>query len=155
MRNKLIDTIQTIKDRYGVKYASQNKEVSSRISSTLKGKISNRDKKVDIRWEKIQAYCEAEQLEPLFDKQYLHNNLIKDIRVKFKCLKCETVNDVSIDNGYLPTCNKCSRLHDVVMLGQQQQQWRAREQVASLHCKPPANARGIECGRISLMTASG
>jgi hypothetical protein len=98
----------TIKNRYGVKHANQNKEISSRISSSLKGKIKNRDKVISIRWEKIQSYCEIEQLEPMFDKQYLQDNLIKDIRVKFKCKQCETINEISINNGYLPTCNKCS-----------------------------------------------
>lgn len=99
---------QTIKDRYGVMYANQNKEISSRISSSLKGRIRNRELVINLRWEKIQGYCEAEKLEPLFDKQYLQDNLIKDIRVKFKCKQCNTINEVSINNGYLPTCNKCS-----------------------------------------------
>lgn len=98
----------TIKNRYGVDYANQNKEISSRISSSLKGRIRDRNKVIDIRWEKIQSYCEIEQLEPMFDRQYLQNNLIKDIRVNFKCKKCNIINEVSIDNGYLPTCNKCS-----------------------------------------------
>jgi phage FluMu protein Com len=99
---------QTIQSKYGVKVATQNKDIAHKVSKSLKGKIPDRTKKVDIRWEKIEAYCDVENLTPLFDKQYLHNNLIKDIHVKFKCNKCNTINEVSIDNGYLPTCNKCS-----------------------------------------------
>jgi hypothetical protein len=99
---------KTIKNKYGVEFANQNKEISSRISSSLKGRIRNRDKAIDMKWEKIQAYCNIENLEPLFDKQYLQDNLIKDIRVKFKCNKCKIINEVSISYGYLPTCRKCS-----------------------------------------------
>ena len=99
---------QTIQDRYGFKHANQNKEISAKISSSLKGRIKDRTAVVDLRWEKIQAYCKTEQLEPLFDKEYLQNNLIKDIHVKFKCNKCNTINEIAIVNGYLPTCNKCS-----------------------------------------------
>ena len=99
---------QTIKNKYGVNVASQNKKVSNKISESLKGKIPDRTKKINIRWEKIESYCQAVNLTPLFDKQYLNDNLIKDIYVKFKCNKCLTTNEVSINNGYLPTCNKCS-----------------------------------------------
>jgi hypothetical protein len=99
---------KTVMEKYGVKHANQNKDISSKISSSLKGRIRNREAVVDLRWEKIEAYCIAENLTPLFDNQYLQNNLIKDIRVKFKCNKCGTTNEISIANGYLPTCNKCS-----------------------------------------------
>jgi hypothetical protein len=104
-RDKADDSIM---ERYGVKVANQNKDIANKLSSSLKGRISNRETKINIRWEKIIEYCKIEGLEPLFDKQYLHDSLIKDIRAKFKCLKCNTINEVGIVNGYLPTCNKCS-----------------------------------------------
>lgn len=99
---------QTIQNRYGVKYANQNKEIANKISSSLKGRVRDRTSVIEVRWEKIQEYCKVEQLEPMFDKQYLTDNMIKDIRVGFKCLKCNTINQVGIVNGYLPTCNRCS-----------------------------------------------
>jgi hypothetical protein len=98
----------TILEKYGVEFANQNKDISSKISQSLKGKIRDRTSVIELRWEKIISYCEIESLEPLFDKQYLMDNLIKDIRVKFKCKKCNTINELAIVNGYLPTCNKCS-----------------------------------------------
>jgi hypothetical protein len=98
----------TIMERYGYQHANQNKEIASKISHALKGKIRDRKAVIELRWEKIQAYCETENLEPLFDKQYLIDNLIKDIRVKFRCRKCNNITELSIVNGYLPTCNKCS-----------------------------------------------
>lgn len=99
---------QTIQNKYGVRVATQNKDIAHKVSKSLKGKTPDRTKKIDIRWEKIEAYCNIENLTPLFDKQHLQNNLIKDIHVKFKCNKCDTINEISINNGYLPTCNKCS-----------------------------------------------
>lgn len=98
----------TILNRYGFEYANQNKNIQDKISRSLKGKIKDRTNVIDIRWDKINAYCIAEDLSPLFDKQHLYEHLIKDIRVKFQCNKCNTINEVSINNGYLPTCNKCS-----------------------------------------------
>lgn len=98
----------TIMKRYGVRVANQNKDIANKLSLSLKGRVSDRTTKIDIRWDKIIEYCKVESLEPLFDKEFLHSSLIKDIRAKFKCLKCNTVNEVGILNGYLPTCNKCS-----------------------------------------------
>ena len=99
---------QSILKKYGTDVATKNKTISKKISDKLKNRIPNRDTKMDIRWEKIQTYCGVENLTPLFNKQYLQDNLIKDIRVKFKCNKCDSINEVNIANGYLPTCNKCS-----------------------------------------------
>lgn len=101
---------QTILDRYGVKVATQNKIISDKISQSLKGKTPDTTTKIKIRWQKIQNYCKEQNLTPLFNEETLSNGFIKDLdRLGFKCNKCEVVNEVSIINGYLPTCNKCSK----------------------------------------------
>jgi hypothetical protein len=100
---------RTIMDRYGVEFANQNKLIQDKISLSLKGKTKDRTNVMSVRWEKILIYCEAEQLEPMFDESHLQNNFILNLRVGFKCKKCNTINEVCISNGYLPTCNKCSK----------------------------------------------
>lgn len=93
-------------EKYGVEYATQNTEISKKLSQKLKGLKKDRTNFVILKWEKIKNYCENQNLEPLFDSELLLNNFLKNI--KFKCKKCQTITEISIDCGYLPTCHKCS-----------------------------------------------
>jgi hypothetical protein len=111
----LIDTVinkskQTNIKRYGVEVASKNKNISKKISKSLKGREIPRQNFVDIKYKKILQYCEMTNLVPLFDEKYLLNNKINHTfknKFKFECLKCKETTSVYLSNGYLPTC-KCS-----------------------------------------------
>lgn len=96
--------------KYGVLVPSMNKDIALKISKSLKSRTvpKNRENFVNIKWEKILNYCKETNLEPLFDKDTINNNFVKDLNLKFKCIKCTNIMQVSIDNGYLPTCSKCS-----------------------------------------------
>jgi len=98
-------------EKYGVKIPSQNKEISLKISESLKGREYNREKFSWIKWDKIQIYCELNKLKPLFDRQHIEDNNIKNpnSRFQFQCLECNLVTDISLQSGYLPTCSKCSK----------------------------------------------
>jgi hypothetical protein len=101
---------QTILSKYGTKFATQNKEVGNKISKTLKGKAKDRINFVDIKWEKLLAYEEISGLSPLFSKQELIDNKLStqfNNKFKFQCKKCDSITEVSLDNGYLPSCG-CS-----------------------------------------------
>ena len=102
--------IDTIVERYGSEIANQNPEISSKISKALKGRQLDRTNFVDVKYDKILAYCKATLMEPLFDAEYLVDNKLNNMfqnTFGFKCLKCEKTSYVQLCNGYLPTC-KCS-----------------------------------------------
>jgi len=106
-RQKATDTI---KERYGDEIATRNKEIAQKISDKLKGREIDRTNFVEIKYDKILAYCKATLMEPLFDAEYLVDNKLNNMfqnTFGFKCLKCEKTSYVQLCNGYLPTC-KCS-----------------------------------------------
>jgi hypothetical protein len=97
--------------RYGHEHASQNKEISAKISAKLKEREYNRDRFANIKWEKIISYCSTINISPMFSKQELIDNHVRNpqSKFKFKCNKCDTTLCISLQNGYLPTCGKCSK----------------------------------------------
>lgn len=97
----------TIKQKYGVSHANQNKEVANKISLSLKGRVLDRNNFMDIKWEKLEEYYKITGMKPNFDKVELADNKLKDHKFKFQCDKCNSITEVSINNGYLPSC-KCS-----------------------------------------------
>lgn len=98
---------KTILEKYGVKFANQNKEIAEKISSSIKGKNKDRTNFVEVKWDKIELFCKETNLIPLFDKEYIVNNKLENSKFRFKCNKCSSHMEVSLDNGYLPSCG-CS-----------------------------------------------
>lgn len=100
----------TILNRYGVKHANQSKEIANKISKKLKNRVINRTNFIDIKWEKLKEYEKISDMVPLFDKKELENkklNIEFENKFKFKCNKCDSITEVYLSNGYLPSC-KCS-----------------------------------------------
>lgn len=97
--------------KYGFIYPMKNNDISSKVSTALKGRKYNREKFSWIKWEKIEKYCEINKLKPLFDRQHIEDNEVKDpnSRFQFQCLECNLITDISLQSGYLPTCSKCSK----------------------------------------------
>jgi hypothetical protein len=100
----------TILEKYGTKYANQNKEIANKISISLKNRIIDRANFVEIKWEKLKEYENVSGMAPLFNKEDLEEkklNIEFNNKFKFKCNKCNSITEVYLSNGYLPSC-KCS-----------------------------------------------
>ena len=103
-------SIDTMIERYGSEVAISNPDIAKKVSVALKGRVIDRTNFVDIKYEKILAYCKVTLMEPLFDAEHLMENKLGHAfqnTFGFKCLKCEKTSFVQLCNGYLPTC-KCS-----------------------------------------------
>jgi hypothetical protein len=101
---------QTCIDKYGHEVASLNKDISNKISEKLKGREPNRKNFIDIKWEKLLEYEKISNMKPLFDIQYLEDNKLNHIfknKFQFQCTKCNSITEVYLSNGYLPSC-QCS-----------------------------------------------
>jgi hypothetical protein len=100
----------TMIERYGYIVASQNKDISDKISVKLKGQIHDRQNFVNLKWEKLVNYQNISGMVPMFDKEYLEQNKVNHLfrnKFQFQCNKCSEVTEVFLSNGYLPSC-KCS-----------------------------------------------
>jgi hypothetical protein len=97
----------TILEKYGTKFANSNKDIRKKISNSIKGKQKDRTNFIEIKWDKIELFCKETDITPLFNKEYLINNKIIENKFNFKCNKCSSEMEVSINNGYFPSC-KCS-----------------------------------------------
>jgi hypothetical protein len=100
----------TIIERYGVEIAAKNKEIGDKISKKLKGRTLPRKNFVEVKWEKLLNYYNISGMKPLFDKEYLDQNMLSHLfknKFQFQCDKCSSITDVYLSNGYLPSCN-CS-----------------------------------------------
>ena len=101
---------KTIKEKYGYEVATKNKEIAKKLSESLKGIKHDRTNWLNLKWGKIQNYYKETGMEPLFTKEYLEENKLahhEGNKFKFKCNKCDELTEVSLSNGYLPSC-KCS-----------------------------------------------
>lgn len=94
----------TILERYGTRFANSNKDIRKKISNSIKGKQKDRTNFIEIKWDKIELFCKETDIIPLFNKEYLLNNKIIESKFKFKCNKCSSEMEVSINNGYFPSC---------------------------------------------------
>jgi hypothetical protein len=103
-KNKALNTIEK---RYGNKVAAKNIKIAKKISKSIKGKKKNRHNFMSIKWDKIIKHCEISDLVPLFDEEYLKQDIIKGRKFKFKCNKCSRETEVILINAYLPSCS-CS-----------------------------------------------
>jgi hypothetical protein len=103
-------TKQTNLERYGYEVASQNKDISNKISKKLKNRTIDRKTFIDTKWEKLVEYEKVSGMKPLFDKDYLESNKVNHVfgnKFAFQCNTCSSITEVYLSNGYLPSCN-CS-----------------------------------------------
>jgi hypothetical protein len=101
---------KTMVERYGYEVASSNTKIKKKISDSLKGRELPRERFVEVKYEKIEHYCNEVNLKPLFDQNYLMENKLNHTfknKFDFECLKCGEITSVHLSNGYLPMC-KCS-----------------------------------------------
>jgi len=101
---------KSILEKYGTKVASQNSEISHKISKTLKGRVIDRERFVHVKWEKLEAYHQHSKMKPLFDREYLEDNKLNHSfknKFRFVCENCNSITEVYLSNGYLPSCD-CS-----------------------------------------------
>ena len=100
----------TIIEKYGVTNASKNSEIAKKISDAIKGIPKNRINFVKVKWDKILNYCKEVDMVPLFEENDILENKLthgEGNKFKFKCNKCKNTTEVSLSNGYFPSCN-CS-----------------------------------------------
>lgn len=105
---------QTILKRYGVKNIFQNEDVKKTIQKKWKDNKEDIVNKI-IKTNKTKFYkkiIEGDRLKgkftPLFNKEEYFG--VGDEKYKFKCLKCETVCESNLDDGFLPRCFTCNPL---------------------------------------------
>ena len=101
---------KTIQERYGEDIASKNSKISKKISDKLKGRQLPRKNFINLKWEKLKNYEKEIGMVPLFSKEELEDKKVNwqfKNKFKFQCNKCDETTEVSLANGYLPSC-KCS-----------------------------------------------
>lgn len=99
---------QTLFDKYGISNPMESDIFRDKIKQTKLKKYGNEnyhniDKLHDNVYNK---FLEWNHLIPLFDRKDF--NGVDNVKYKFKCNKCNRILNVSVDNGYIPSCKSCN-----------------------------------------------
>lgn len=98
---------ETIMDRYGTEYATQNPEIANKVSEALKGREVPRDEFTERKWNQLIDYYKTTKMLPIFYKNDFINCRVGDSskRWLFKCEICGKEDDYTLVNNYMPVCS--------------------------------------------------